>query len=243
MLENISDIEEGILQVIQFREKMIERAKRTLDFFHHGINGAITSELINLSKDFREYNIQIVERIIHWTLVNTPPHEECPRPFMYNGEEYLCKMLHDLDFISSELGPEHSKYGDYSLDDPFFVKRKGNTLHQKKASLSAYLIALDAESRRLESNPFSRKEDKNASDVVEDCEEKSSEDKVAELPHPTRSRRWGIDNVYNPNNRALVAKDSGDFGSQQPALVGTSFKGRKLYHRGKLIGEGAYAKV
>ncbi len=103
-MENIC--ENDVMSFIQIREQLIERTRELVNISksaHKSALGVIARELVNIRKDLRQYGIVCVEKIVAWTLSNTPPESSHPLPFMYQNEEYLCKMLTDLDFVVEEL--------------------------------------------------------------------------------------------------------------------------------------------
>ena len=101
----VSPAEKELNETIQFRENLIERARKLVEITQSEkrVVGVIARELVNLQKDLRSWGIRCVEKIITWTLDNTPEDSVEPVQFLWDGEEYLCKMLDDLNFVRDEL--------------------------------------------------------------------------------------------------------------------------------------------
>ena len=59
--------------------------------------------LKNVASELRTAGLRCVEKIVAWVLVES---KDCarPRPFLWNGRDYLLKMSDDLDFVSEALG-------------------------------------------------------------------------------------------------------------------------------------------
>ena len=100
--------QERALAAVIFRESLIERARQLVYFVKSNeksekkvkASNFIVHELVELSNEFRDYGLRCVSRIVQWSLENqiTNPSSSI-QPFIFNGEDYLIKMLNDLDFI------------------------------------------------------------------------------------------------------------------------------------------------
>lgn len=110
---------EDVRSAIQSRENLIRRLRKLVDMTQTRANviGVVARELVNLQKDLRTYGLRCVEKIVAWTLANTPADAEEPTPFMWEGdEEYLCKMLNDLNFVSRELKENMKLHHSFSIE-------------------------------------------------------------------------------------------------------------------------------
>jgi hypothetical protein len=57
--------------------------------------------LVNLSKQIGEAGLKCVEKIVAWVLVVSD--SSGPKPFLWNGSDYLLKMFSDLDFVTTQV--------------------------------------------------------------------------------------------------------------------------------------------
>lgn len=110
--------EEEVLAAISFREQLIERGRRLIDITRNkksNQNGVTAREFVNLAKELRESGIRCVQKIVAWTVANTEADSNEPKVFLWNGLEYLCKMLNDLDFIAESIPPKMKQHGGYGV--------------------------------------------------------------------------------------------------------------------------------
>jgi hypothetical protein len=110
--------EEEVLAAISFREQLIERCRRMVELSSSNktsLNGVTAREFVNLAKDLRESGIRCVQKIVAWTISKTDNNSLEPIPFMWNEQEYLCKMLNDLDFIAQSVDPTKKHHGGFGL--------------------------------------------------------------------------------------------------------------------------------
>ena len=159
MQSSSTDPEEiDVYACISLRENLILRANQLVRQAtdvqpkHHA---AVARELVTLSKDLREIGMKCVQQIITWTLKNTDvsKEEEGPPKFIWNGEDYLCKMLYDLDFIVGGLPEDLITHGNFSTSDPLFIKKDLNVdASSRRAATAATLIILDAVTRKRASD-------------------------------------------------------------------------------------------
>lgn len=235
--------EEDVIMFVQQREKLIERARKLVDMTHSRsqVVGVIARELVNIKKDLRQYGIRCVEKIVAWTLRNTTEEDKDPICFLWEGKNYLCKMLHDLDFLT-ELS--ESYHLSFETGDPFFVKGKdGYSASDRRTGQTATFIVLDAYARmekkelqqkggfgdtKLEPTPIDRNNDKNRRSFRKSAFEK----------------RAGVGDIYKFISSGKAKRTSARKSAiEKSAPNSVVFKGSMLYQRGKWLGTGAHAKV
>lgn len=111
--------EEEILETIKFREELIKRCLNLIQITNNNknnnLNGITAREYVNISKELRLCGLRCVQKIIIWCLNNSNSNSDSPTVFLYNGEEYLCKMLTDLDFIYESINPTMRQHGGFGL--------------------------------------------------------------------------------------------------------------------------------
>ena len=78
--------------------------------------------LANLSKELREAGLQCVEKVVAWVLAVSDT-ESGPRPFLWNGSDYLVKMFVDLDFVSTQLGKKAWTVGNFCRGNPLLLSK------------------------------------------------------------------------------------------------------------------------
>jgi hypothetical protein len=76
--------------------------------------------LANLSKELREAGLLCVEKIVGWVLVVSDASTG-PKPFQWNGSDYLLKMFVDLDFVSDMLGGKAWTVGCFAKGNPLLL--------------------------------------------------------------------------------------------------------------------------
>ena len=147
------------LAAVLFRENLIERAKQLVIYVNSnrlaeasgekkvsGASNFIAHEIVSLANELRDNGLRCVTRITSWMLAKTTSHSESTSApcFMYRGEEYLVKMLHDLDFISENL-----RKPPFARADPLVILKETN-LDQtsKRSATAATLVILDAVARK-----------------------------------------------------------------------------------------------
>jgi hypothetical protein len=110
--------EDDVVSAIKFREDLIARTRKMVDMTQtrDSVIGIVVRELVNLQKELRIHGIRCVEKIVAWTLSQTPPDEPEPRPFLWEEEEYLCKMLSDLNFVARELKENMKLHHSFHLE-------------------------------------------------------------------------------------------------------------------------------
>lgn len=116
-MESVS--EEDVRSTIQFRENLIARLRKLVDMTQTraGVIGIVARELVNLQKDLRSHGLRCVEKITVWTLRHTPPEAEDPVPFLWEGEEdYLCRMMTDLNFVTRELKENMKLHHSFAIE-------------------------------------------------------------------------------------------------------------------------------
>ena len=115
-METVS--EEDVRNAIQFRENLIARIHKLVDMTQTRttVIGIVARELVNLQKDLREHGLRCVAKITAWTLRHTPPDAEDPVPFLWEDEDYLCRMLIDLNFVSRELKENMKLYHSFAIE-------------------------------------------------------------------------------------------------------------------------------
>eukprot|EP00602_Paraphysomonas_sp_CaronLab_P007116 CAMPEP_0185030698 /NCGR_PEP_ID=MMETSP1103-20130426/17709_1 /TAXON_ID=36769 /ORGANISM="Paraphysomonas bandaiensis, Strain Caron Lab Isolate" /LENGTH=519 /DNA_ID=CAMNT_0027565917 /DNA_START=50 /DNA_END=1609 /DNA_ORIENTATION=+ len=210
------------------------------------LNGVTARELVNLAKELREHGIRCVQKIAAWTLAQSDDDDGCPKPFMWEGQEYLVKMMTDLDFIAENLPASMKQHGGFAVSDPFFATRGLGDASFKRASTAATLVVLDACARRKAQIILEE-------EAAASCQQ-SVHSEESEMPRESvrmgHIRRRGVTDVYKSNMRE---DDSGHDERLNPTSIllrkhekenqNVIFRGRKLYRRGKILGAGAYAKV
>jgi len=78
--------------------------------------------LANLSKELREAGLQCVEKVVAWVLCVSDPALG-PKPFLWNGSDYMLKMFTDLDFVVTELGKKAWKVGNFCRGNPLLLSK------------------------------------------------------------------------------------------------------------------------
>jgi len=78
--------------------------------------------LRNVAGELRTAGLRCVEKIVAWVLVES---KDCtrPRPFLWNGKDYLLKMNEDLDFVSEALGAEAWRLACFCRGNPLLLTR------------------------------------------------------------------------------------------------------------------------
>jgi hypothetical protein len=76
--------------------------------------------LTNLSKDLREAGLMCVEKIVAWVLEVSDPSLG-PTSFMWNGSDYLLKMVNDLDFVAPAIGTKAWSVGRFCRGNPLLL--------------------------------------------------------------------------------------------------------------------------
>lgn len=101
-MEAVSD--DDVRSAILFRESLISRTQKLVDMTQtrESVIGVVARELVNLQKDLRACGLRCVEKIVAWTL-SQPERGHGPEQFLWEGEDYLVKMLSDLNFVALEL--------------------------------------------------------------------------------------------------------------------------------------------
>jgi hypothetical protein len=118
-MESVS--EDDVRSAIQFRENLISRTRKLVDMTQtrDSVIGIVARELVNLQKDLRACGLRCVEKIVAWTLSQPGEdggEDEGPAPFLWEGEEYLCKMLNDLNFVARELKDNMRMHHSFELE-------------------------------------------------------------------------------------------------------------------------------
>ena len=118
---------DSIHSCIALREQLVERVSQlvsTSSRVKPSQIAAAARELVSLSKDLREIGIKCVNRIVSWTIITSKKQGDGKRPiFLWNGQEYLCKMFYDLDFVALGISPSLEMHGNFSVSDPLFIKK------------------------------------------------------------------------------------------------------------------------
>eukprot|EP01041_Mallomonas_annulata_P010669 gene10669-22266_t len=157
--EVVEDID--ILTCISLRENLVERLKHIVaisDSIKPKQISAAAREIVSISKDLREIGLKCVQRIVTWTLQKTQERNDTdeelnrsPPMFLWEGMDYLTKMLNDLDFAVSGLPSTLAIHGNFAFADPLFIKRdKSTDQSSRRAAVAATLIVLDAAERKAE---------------------------------------------------------------------------------------------
>ena len=100
--------DEEVHRAIKHREDLISRTRTLVDIITQSenprrVSGVVAREMVSLQKELRTAALRCVEKITAWTLSCTPPDAEQPLQFQWEGREYLCKMLMDLNFVCRDL--------------------------------------------------------------------------------------------------------------------------------------------
>lgn len=154
---------ENIYTCVKLREDMISRlydivlASVGLKQPH---SAAMAREIGQISNELREIGLKCVNRIGLWSLQNSTDEDSNPPKYEYNGQNYLCKMIHDLDFMVDgiHVGGDDDEvillpkslrqHGNFSVSDPLFIKKdKFVNNASRRAAIAATLIILDAVAR------------------------------------------------------------------------------------------------
>lgn len=274
-----------VIAAIEYREQLVSRLRAVVDLaqkLEPKKQGAVARELVNMSNELRDVGIRCVKNIIAWTMFNTEPGAESPKRFTWiNDEEYLVKMLNDLDFVSERLPESIRAHGHYEPGDPLFLSKISPNA-QRRAAVAATLVILDAVTRKAKIDnmkaSFSRRSqselsinksrsreetaEKDLFDNSEQPKERSFEKPVtsgdcstgAELESGNkepraRSRRGAIsrrasENVLpEPSNEPPKSHPDEPARRHRHTKEVAVFRGRYLYRRGDLMGQGAYATV
>jgi serine/threonine protein kinase len=270
---------EAVESAIEYREQLISRLHQVVDLsgqVEGKMLGIIAREIVNISVNLRTVGIRCVEKIIIWTFRNTPKDSNAPMRYVWMGdEEYLCKMLHDLDFVVERLPPGLREHGHFATGDPCFVSRHSSNTAQQRAAVGATIVVLDAVARQAAANnsraaqlrrSFSSlhrsKDDLEHSPNASPHEgtkklgfEKSTTNSIPEssLVRAITKRRAAVEDVIEKNDMTSEKMDpkpsdmSGWKGEKKQKGHYKKdvhvFKGKYLYRRGDLIGQGAYGKV
>ena len=137
-MEVIADLSSGKNQVIdadvytciKSRENLIERLSHIVKYSHRiklRQIAAASRDLVSIAKDLQDIGLKCVQRIVSWTLAQASYEASRPTPFIWNGEEYLCKMLYDLDFVVKDLADALKLHSRFSLSDPLFIKKENSS--------------------------------------------------------------------------------------------------------------------
>jgi hypothetical protein len=276
----------NVIAAIEYREQLVSRLRVVVDLaqkLEPKKQGAVARELVNMSNELREVGLRCVKSIIAWTFFNTEPGAESPKRFTWiDDEEYLVKMLNDLDFVSERLPESIRAHGHYEPGDPLFLS-KLSTSAQRRSAVAATLVILDAATRKAKIDnmraSFSRRsqselivqksrsqdeafqqDSKNYSERAKDpsfekqiisVDLNTGTSTVSDGKGPrTASRRGAISRreseglLPDPSDDPTKShRDEPAASRQRPAKEVSVFRGRYLYRRGELMGQGAYATV
>ena len=261
----MEDKPEEIESVIEYREQLLARLHQVVDLsgqVEGKMLGVIARELVNISNDLCEVSIRCVEKIVKWTFRHTPAKSD--RPFRYlwaNDIEYLCKMLHDIDFASERLSPSLRDYGKFASGDPCFVSKHSSDTTKRRAAVGATLVILDAAARKTAFNNSKASLNRRAlsslrSDAspVGSTKQKSPKklDNLLDNEFAEDVKRNAIPDLIEESDQSVdERKGFGSLNSVEDKFKKKLnkqkdikiFRGKYLYRRGELLGEGAYAKV
>jgi hypothetical protein len=251
-----------ILVSIEQRELLIARLRQIVELSTQLAGkqlAVVARELANISTDLREVSIRLVQKIITWTFLATAPEASAPSRFLWNNnEEYLCKMLHDVDFVQEKLPDRLKNHGHFSAGDPCFMFKHTGELNSRREAAGATLVILDAVARQTSQNKsvasISRrshsqllktqsKEDRDHSPNGSgaslgsnglNVSRRSAQHNILEKAEEKRPVHNVVDRHDSDGKRKFEKRHGGQV---------EIFRGKYLYRRGSLLGEGAYAKV
>ena len=269
--------DEGVESVIEYREQLIARLRQVVDLacqVKGKTLGVVAREIVNISNDLRDVGIKCVEKIIAWTFRNTPPNSVSPVRYLHSHEEeYLCKMLHDLDFVTEKLPDKIRAHGNFATGDPCFVSKHTSTSAVRRAAVGATLVVLDAVARQTAYN--NSRASLSRRSFSSNLNRSKSQNEFTPSNTPMANSRADAFSVpMMPNEepepdpieqrrgaRTDLALDDAEVASRKKAAVDKMdphaakkkrkhqkkeiniFRGKYLYRRGDQLGEGAYAKV
>ena len=236
----------NILACISLRENLIKRARQIV-----ALSGTVRSkhvssaarELVTLSKDLREIGVKTVARIVSWSLEQRStfddPDSEPPPQYIYEGEDYLCKMLTDLDFVASGLPENLLLHGKFSISDPLFIKKDISAdLASRRAATAATLVILDAVSRKKKAEELAHmnKEKSEAQNM-----RKGSLSKIRSIGHLKRVVSHVM--MVPRRSKSVMKMDTDKDNSPQHGHEGILVGSIHSYQLSSKLGEGAFSKV
>ena len=124
------ELEFEVIKLVLLREKYLGRLKRVLD----ESGGRIDLTVVGLFDTLRDASLSTVETIHNWeqSQVDYP----LIKPFLWNGQNYLCKMVEDISFLAAYS--QVSSWLEFpSESSPFFLP--------PELLLSETMIALKAD--------------------------------------------------------------------------------------------------
>lgn len=245
---------EEVESVIECREQLIDRLQQVVQLalqVEGKMLGIVAREMVNISNEMRDVGIKCVEKIIAWTFKETPPGCAPARYIFLGGEEYLCKMLHDLDFVSEKLPDKLRLHGNFDLGDPCFVSKHSATTAQRRAAVGATLVILDAVarqaaynnsrasiSRRTFSDSFNRSKSGNEQDESPSISPTTNRSITQHpLPFPTTKEHKKSANIRRVARNDLVLDDAEEQkrAMHQQVQDDSSEKRKKKHHNKKEI--------
>ena len=139
---------------IEYREQLVARMRQVVELsgtLDPRAQGVVSRELVNLTIELRDAGIRCVKKIVAWTIKNTPEGSDAPAKYLWKNklsDEYLIKMLHDLDFIGERISSQWKLRGKFCGGDPLFLsKTSGENAADRRAAIAATVVILDAVSR------------------------------------------------------------------------------------------------